>query len=174
MLRKIDKDLFKTMGIEDRIKRVFLQEPEKLNHYASSIINLNELAEIVGVEIEYYLSVSQSSPYAEGEGVEEVINGFFTVTRNYTASQVENISIISFENDGPQMTRDFLRLFRELWEDDTIRRVEYQTTQGCPTQPYLEYAKRKYGARIIGVKTEGAVLLDGTLANVEIYEILKR
>lgn len=173
MLVKISEEEFVSFGIKERIGELFRERPNYLNHYASSIIQVNEVAILAGIELEYFISTSEVGEIAKGEGVEEVINGFFTVLRNHAAEQVENISIISFDQHATTMALDFIGLFRALEEDKSIRRVEFSTTVGCPTRSFIKFACKKYEMNLIGIKKQAARLLDGQLVDVELYEYLK-
>lgn len=104
------------------------------------------------------------------------IVGYFSVTIDRGCHFVHSMSALRFEKGGKYdilFAKDFKKFFMLMFMFYKYNKVGFQVCIGSPYEAMYDKFVNKYGGRIIGFKKDNWKLMDGTICDIKLYEIMR-
>ena len=119
------------------------------------------------------------SDYSESHFVildEDRIIGYVSYSIIRLTRAVYNLEIVNFtteEQDRRIFGLGLSRILKNIFEVHGMSKLNFNVVVGNPVEKSYDKMIKRYGGRVVGVYKRDVMLLDGTLCDYKIYEILK-
>lgn len=106
-------------------------------------------------------------------GIDGSVSGYIGVSFDRANMVAYGLSAINFKNKCDiTFSKDFYSFLQMVFQTD-IRKLRFFMTVGNPVEKMYDKFIAKYGGRIVGTYEKEVALLDGTVCDEKIYEIMK-
>ena len=103
------------------------------------------------------------------------IVGYISITIDRGCHFVRSLGVLRFDKSGKYdilFARDFKEFFRLMFCYYKYQKMSFSVCIGSPHEKMYDRFCRKYGGRIVGIKKRNFRLMDGTICDQKIYELL--
>lgn len=103
----------------------------------------------------------------------EVI-GFLEANISQVSNNVNNLDIKNYYDISIEFSRDINLFVKDLLFKYNYNKISWFVIIGNPAEKAYDKYILKHGGRIIGIKEDDYRIIDGTLCDVKMYEIMRR
>jgi hypothetical protein len=132
----------------------------------------------------YYYNYSYRDKYKAKESTwtdhefvskdKDKIIGYLGYSIDREINSAKSLRIINFYNDANIVfSKDLQRFLIDIFEKFKFEKLSYSVVIGNPIERSYDRMTIKYGGKIIGTKQNEVRLIDGTLSDLKLYEILR-
>jgi hypothetical protein len=103
------------------------------------------------------------------------IVGFISIYIDRNSHYVYGLEIIRFSRDSKYdilFAKDLKRFFVMMFTYYKYNKLDFTVCVGSPNEKIYDRFVTKYGGRIVGIKKRNFKLMDGTICDQKMYEIL--
>jgi hypothetical protein len=100
-----------------------------------------------------------------------VLLGYIAYSIDRDTMNVSSLAILNFGEPNPVFSKDLARALRDIFELYKFKKLRWSVAVGNPIEPAYDRMCNTYGGRIVGVYEKEDMLLDGTIADLKLYEL---
>lgn len=108
---------------------------------------------------------------------ENEIIGYISYTIRRGVDIVDSLGILNFKLDDPHASLlfgyDLRTALTDIFEKWNFRKITFTVVIGNPVEPKYTRLVKHLGGRIVGLYKEDTKLMDNTICDVQMYEILR-
>jgi hypothetical protein len=99
--------------------------------------------------------------------------GFISYTWDQRTNNVSGLLIINFSNNKIIFGKDILKAIKNIFIIYKANKINFNVAIGNPIEKTYDKIIQKYGGYIVGIRKKDIKILDGTVADIKIYEIFR-
>lgn len=99
--------------------------------------------------------------------------GYISYNVDRPINGVNDFGIINFSDNMLEFGKDVFRMIEDIFLRYNFDRVEWWVVVGNPIESTYDKLCQKYGGRIIGITRNSVKLIDNSIHNSKLYEILR-
>lgn len=106
----------------------------------------------------------------------ENIVGFIHCKVNRGVHGIRNLSIIRFNNDHKYnilFAKDIKKFFDLMFKFYNYNKISFEICVDSPYEKMYDKFSKKYGGRVVGIKKNEFLTLDGEIHDLKLYEIMQ-
>lgn len=101
--------------------------------------------------------------------------GYFSCSFDRTCKKASDIIAINFSRkNNIEFARDMRDFLDGLFTVYGMNKIEWNVVVGNPAEAQYDRVVKRYGGRVVGVKHDSCCLVDGTLCDLKLYELMRR
>ncbi|MNK69768.1 hypothetical protein D3C87_891640 [compost metagenome] len=135
-------------------------------------------------EYKYYWNYSYREKYKASESTwtrhefvsrdKDGLIGYLGYSIDRETDAADGLAIINFKNDANIIfAKDLYQFLSEVFCKYKFNKLNYSVVVGNPIERSYDRLTKKYGGRIVGTKKREVKLIDNTLYDLKMYEILR-
>lgn len=148
--------------LNDKWLTATLDDKYKYYHH-SSYFNF-----VTNLEKETWNEIQMVSVDKEGNVI-----GYLGASINRDSRNVTGLYAINFYDVNYTFSKDFHTFLTSLFEKHKFNKITFVSIADNPASEMYDKYVKKYGGRIVGIRTNHVRLLDGKLYDDKIYEIMR-
>jgi RimJ/RimL family protein N-acetyltransferase len=103
---------------------------------------------------------------------DEII-GYMSYSIERDSHHVSGLAIMNFKERNIIFAKDLKQFLIDIFEKFNFRKLNWGVYVGNPIEKSYDKMCQKYGGRIVGIKKEDVILIDGKYYDYKMYEIMR-